>query len=270
MKPILLAVDDSLDALAEVERALRERYGAHYEVISEQSPAVALSRLQELRRLPEQVALVLADQWMPEMTGIEFLTRAHQLDSGAKRVLLIEVGDVTAEQSIVRALTLNYLDFYVGKTWASPEEEFYPVTGEALRDWARAHLPRYEKVKIIAERQSARARQIREYLERNSVVCGSYPVDSPEGRALLEANGLQPDRLPVLILYNGQIFVDPIQEEVAAALGANPVPPQGCMMSLSSVADRQGWRLPSMRHQRGSAPWSLKAKPSGDKREPAR
>src|SRR2546428_79287 len=152
MKPILLVVDDSVDALGEAERALHKRYGADYEIIAERSPVVALDRLREFNQLQEQAALLLADQWMPEMTGIEFLTQAHELHPGAKRILLIEVGDVTAEQPIARALTLNHLDFYVGKPWASPEEEFYPVTGEALRDWAREYLPRYEKVKIVADR----------------------------------------------------------------------------------------------------------------------
>ena len=33
------------------------------------------------------MALVLADLWMPDMTGIELLTKVHALDPAAKRAL---------------------------------------------------------------------------------------------------------------------------------------------------------------------------------------
>ncbi len=223
MRPILFAVDDSPSGLDDVERDLRKRYGADYEVVGDHSPTAALERLAG----HEQVALLLAKQWMREMTGVEFLTRAHRLHPGAKRVLLIDVGDISAEQPISRALTLNHLDFYVGRPWATPEEEFYPVTGEALSLWAREHLPRYEKVKIIDKRQSARARRLQVYLEANNVVCGLYAVDSPEGRELLAANSLDAGRLPALILWNGQCLVEPNEEELAGALGAKTTPDEG-------------------------------------------
>jgi YesN/AraC family two-component response regulator len=41
-----------------------------------------------------QVALVLADLWMPDMTGIELLTKAHALEPAAKRALLTGWGDM--------------------------------------------------------------------------------------------------------------------------------------------------------------------------------
>ena len=46
-------------------------------------------------RIHHHLALLLADQWMPEMTGVDFLTRAHDLCPGAKRALLIDLGDHT-------------------------------------------------------------------------------------------------------------------------------------------------------------------------------
>jgi thioredoxin reductase (NADPH) len=171
VKPYLFVVDDDADAVGRLEKALLRRYGADYEVATTTSPLAGLQDLQNSDEASE-VVLLIADQWMPDMTGIEFLARAHEFHPDAKRVLVIDVGDVGAQAHIVRALTLNGLDFYVGKPWASPEEELYPVTGEALRSWAKKSLPRYEKAKIIAPRASTRARFIWNVLEGNSVASG--------------------------------------------------------------------------------------------------
>jgi thioredoxin reductase (NADPH) len=227
VNPILFVVDDRAEALGQVERDLRKRYSADYDIVVESSAVSALGRLETFLYQGEQVALLLAAQWMPEMTGLEYLTCAHRICADAKRILLIEVGDVSAEQPIARALTLNQLDFYIGKPWASPEEEFYPVTGEALRDWARMHLPRYEKVKIVADGHSRRARQLRDWLERNTVASGSYVVDAHEGRQLLTAHGLDEAHLPAVILYDGRVLVTPTEEELAGALGARTCPEPG-------------------------------------------
>ena len=40
-RPVLLAMDDDADLLADVERELQDRYGRHYEVVCLRSPADA-------------------------------------------------------------------------------------------------------------------------------------------------------------------------------------------------------------------------------------
>lgn len=161
---------------------------------------------------------------MPDVTGTEFLVQAHEIAPKAQRLLMIDVGDVGARGPIVRALTLNQLDYYFGKPWASPEEELYPVTGEALRMWAKGNLPRYEKLSIIAPHDHVRAHKIRDVAERNGVATGFYPSDSTEGRALLDEHALGTDRFPVLVLYDGRVLVDPADDEIARAMGAETEP----------------------------------------------
>jgi thioredoxin reductase (NADPH) len=224
MKPLLFLVDDDPQAVDRLRHALERRYGADYEVATAMSPMGGLSHLRDLHARGAQIALLIADQWMPDMTGIEFLMKAHEFYPEARRLLVIDVGDVTAEAPIVKALALNQLDFYFGKPWASPEEELYPVTGEALRVWAKRNLPRYEKVKLVAPRTSARAHGIRNVLEGNSVASGFYPMDSAEGRALLEEHAPGTDRFPVLVLYDGRVLIDPADAEIAEAMGAQTNP----------------------------------------------
>ena len=70
-KPAILAVDDEPSVLAVVGRDLRKRYGADYDVRRASSGAEALETLEALRLEGRDVALILADQRMPQMTGVD-------------------------------------------------------------------------------------------------------------------------------------------------------------------------------------------------------
>jgi thioredoxin reductase (NADPH) len=75
-KPILLSVDDDSDVLRAIERDLLSQYGAEYRVIGSDSPESALDLLKQLKVRNDSVALLLADQRMPRMNGVEFLQQA--------------------------------------------------------------------------------------------------------------------------------------------------------------------------------------------------
>ena len=67
--PVLLAIDDDSDSLGVVEAELRERYSRDYTVLCERSPEDALRTLEKLAADSEDVALVLAAQWLSGTTG---------------------------------------------------------------------------------------------------------------------------------------------------------------------------------------------------------
>jgi thioredoxin reductase (NADPH) len=224
MKPRIFLVDDDGAALERLRHDLRRRYGADYEIAGTTYAVEALTQLDKMRSAGTEVALLIADQWMPDVTGTEFLVQAHEIAPNAQRLLMIDVGDVSARGPIVKALILNQLDYYFGKPWASPEEELYPVTGEALRMWAKSNLPRYEKLSIVAPHDHVRAHKIRDVAERNGVATGFYPSDSAEGQALLDKHAPETDRFPVLVLYDGRVLVDPAHDEIARAMGAETEP----------------------------------------------
>jgi thioredoxin reductase (NADPH) len=92
-RPVILAVDDDPDGLERIERELRNRYAADYEVACEVSAEVGLRRLRDLRAAGEKTALVLASQLMSEMTGVEFLARVNQIFPTAKRLVLTDGRD---------------------------------------------------------------------------------------------------------------------------------------------------------------------------------
>jgi CheY-like chemotaxis protein len=151
-KPLLLAIHDDPKALSKVEHELRNRYGSDYRIVCERSAEKGLSKLQKLKETGEEVAVVLANQWMPEMSGVEFLARTREFYPSAKRALLTAWADRTVQESILRAVSLGRIDYYVNKPWGSPDERFHRTIGEFLYDWAKDRLPKFEEIRMVGER----------------------------------------------------------------------------------------------------------------------
>src|SRR5215213_11092729 len=166
---VLLAVDDDPNALGRIEHELRRRYGGYYRVACEDSPEAGLRTLQDLRAADQEVAVVLADQWMPGMTGVEFLTLTPQLYPDAKRALLFERGNRTTREPILQAMALGQIDSYVPKPEQPPDEEFHREIVRFLEEWARDYRPASVAVRIIGESWSARAYELRDVLSRSGV-----------------------------------------------------------------------------------------------------
>ena len=78
-KPVILTVDDEPQVLNAVERDLRQHYRGDYRIVKAGSGAQALEAVQGLKRRNNPLALLLADQRMPSMTGTEFLAEAMLL-----------------------------------------------------------------------------------------------------------------------------------------------------------------------------------------------
>ncbi|MGD0985895.1 MAG: FAD-dependent oxidoreductase [Acidimicrobiales bacterium] len=224
--PVLFAVATDETCRTALDVVLRRRFESDYSVVVSIDPADGLERLGRYRDSGEQVAIVVALFRMTGRDGIPFLIAAHHLHPSAQRVLMIGVGDVSAAHDLNQALTLNQVDFYFGVPWESPEEEVYPVLGEALRVWAREHQLRYNKAFIVDAPNAVRGAHLRGWLERNAVATTLLRADDPQGRELLAKHGVDVDRLPVAVLYDGTVLVDPREDELAEALGANTHPRQ--------------------------------------------
>lgn len=220
LRPVLLAVDDEPAARSSIETELRKRYGADYEVICEGSGVAALGVLERVKARGGQVALVLADLWMPDMSGIELLTKVRVLDPAAKRALLTGWGDLQVGDRLVRAAVLGQVDDWGLKPWQPGDEGFHQLVVGLLYEWAQLYRPGFQAVQVVGEQWSARAHAIRDLLARNKVPFGFLPADSEEGRALLERAGATVQQLPVVVTFDGLVLPDPSVAEVAEALSA--------------------------------------------------
>jgi thioredoxin reductase (NADPH) len=119
---------------------LEGRYGADYRIMPSASPEEALAGLKQLQVKGADVPLVLADQWMPGRTGVQFLARVRELHPTARRGLLISWGDQSAPAPIVEAAALGQIDFYLPKPVWSPDEQFHRAITESLAQWWRQQV----------------------------------------------------------------------------------------------------------------------------------
>ncbi|HTJ24987.1 MAG TPA: FAD-dependent oxidoreductase [Candidatus Limnocylindria bacterium] len=217
-----MAVDDEPAALAAMLDALTRRFGGDYRIVPHLSAPTALDAVSKIREEGEEIALVIADQWMPEMTGTEFLGRVRSIEPTAKRALLVAWGDHAASPTILRGCALGQLDNYLYKPWTPAEVHLYPLVGEFLAEWTRINRPGMELIHIIGDEHSARSNEIRELLNRNGVPYGFHHTTSPMAIRLSEQHGVELTKLPVIFLLDESVLVDPTDAEIMDAIGENP------------------------------------------------
>jgi thioredoxin reductase (NADPH) len=223
--PVFLLVDDDAATLDDLAATLRRRFGADYRILAEQSAAHGLDVLKALHDNGEPVALLLSDLWMPEMTGVEFLVRAHELHPSARRALIFVGWDLQATEQTGQAMALGWIDTWMYKPWEPAEQHLYPRVGEVLCEWAVATAqPGFRAMRIVAEPRSARTHELRDMLDRNDVPVEFFLPDSPQGRQLLAITGQDDARLPLVVYHDGRVSVDPSITEVVEGLGV-PIRP---------------------------------------------
>ena len=215
--PILLLVAHESALLEALESDLARRFGNDCQILCERAPADGLAALKALAAQSQPVALLIADQRMPTMTGVDFLVQAHALVPSAKRVLLVE-RDYTQANPIVPAMTLGQIDYHLVKPWI-PEQGLYPAVSEFLAAWAASQEPRFKMFRIVGRKQCARSHQIRDLLTRMSMPYGFYDEHSEMGRQLLRESGLDDTRLPVVVRHDGRLLVEPSDADLIEAFG---------------------------------------------------
>ncbi len=216
-RPILLAVDDDISVLEAVVQDLRRQYGATYRVMRAASGPAALDTLAQLKSRDEPVALLISDQRMPGMSGVEMLERARTIYPDARRVLLTAYADTEAA---IRAINSARINYYLNKPWDPPEEKLYPVLNDLLDDWKAGFQPPFEGLRVLGHRWSLNDHRLRDFLSRNHVPYRWIDVAAgSEGPKLLEDRALDPQKLPVVIFADGTFLVDPDLETLAVRVG---------------------------------------------------
>jgi thioredoxin reductase (NADPH) len=215
-RPILLAVDDDASVLEAVVQDLRRQYGNTYRVMRAASGQAALDTLTQLKTREEPVALLISDQRMPGMTGVEMLERARDLYPEARRVLLTAYADTGAA---IRAINSARIHYYLSKPWDPPEEKLYPVVDDLLEDWQAGYRPPFEGLRVIGHRWSLSDHRVRNFLSRNHVPYRWLDVSGPEAIKLIEERRLNPERLPVVLFPDGAVLVDPETDALAGRVG---------------------------------------------------
>jgi thioredoxin reductase (NADPH) len=216
-RPAILTVDDDPMVSAAISRDLADRYGTDYSVVRATSGAEALVLLTRLALRDQPVALIAADQRMPQMTGIELLSQARTHAPGAKLLLLTAYADTDVA---IRAINDIGLDYYLLKPWDPPAERLYPVTDDLLGDWRQANPDHTADVRVVGHRWSDRGHDIKLFLARNHVPYRWYDIErDAEAQRLLGLAQAAPADLPLVLVPEGDTLRSPSALELAGALG---------------------------------------------------
>ncbi|MGH9589607.1 MAG: FAD-dependent oxidoreductase [Terracidiphilus sp.] len=216
-RPILLAVDDDVSVLEAVVQDLRRQYGEIYRVIRAAGGQAALDTLTQLKMRQESVSLMISDQRMPGMTGVEFLQRAREIYPDARRVLLTAYADTEAA---IRAINGARIHYYLNKPWDPPEEKLYPVITDLLEDWKAGFRPAFEGLRVIGHRWSLKDHRVRTFLSSNHVPYRWFDIAAhPEGLQMLTDRQIGPDQVPVVLFPDGTALTNAEPDALATRVG---------------------------------------------------
>jgi thioredoxin reductase (NADPH) len=218
-EPVILVVDDDPQVLAAIRRDLRSRYRDDYRVLSANSGVSALDTVKELKARGAALAMLISDQRMPSMLGVDVLAKSREFYPIARRVLLTAYSDIEAA---IRAINEAHLDHYLEKPWDPPEERLFPAIDDLLSTWQAAYRPEITGLRLIGYQWSPRSHEVKDFLASNLIPYRWFDIErDPDTPRLLEAAGVHSHELPVLILENGTVLRNPTTGQVAECLCPN-------------------------------------------------
>jgi thioredoxin reductase (NADPH) len=216
-KPTILTVDDDPLVSTAITRDLSGQYGSAYRIVRAASGPKALAVLTTLALRDEPVALIAADQRMPQMTGIEMLEQARVHAPRAKLLLLTAYADTDVA---IKAINDIGLDYYLLKPWNPPEERLYPIIDDLLGDWRQANPDHSSDVRVVGHRWSERSNDIKMFLSRNHVPYRWYDIERDgEAERLRDLAHAPPTDLPLVLVPGGDTLRSPSTLDLAGALG---------------------------------------------------
>src|SRR5216683_2261743 len=218
-KPVLLTVDDDPDVLQAIERDLRSRYSERYRILRAASANEALDTLRRLKSRNDAVALLLADQRMPELDGVGFLSQATDIFPSAKRALLTAYADTNAAIEAINSARVHY---FLLKPWDPPDQNLYPALDDMLNEFMDSYHPPYEGIQLFGTRWSPKAYELRMFLAQHHLPYQWVDVEqssTTDSTAALHKSDGSPETLPLMIFPDGSKFSEPTSADIAKKIG---------------------------------------------------
>ena len=151
----ILYIDDDAENLRTFKRLFRKEY----DILLAESGEEGLRILREHAPIP----IIITDQRMPEMTGIEFLDQSIQISPESIRMILTGFTDV---QALIDAINTGRVYRYITKPW--DEQELYVTLKRAIESYElkRRNLQLLEDLQRKHEELEQSYRQLQEAQER--------------------------------------------------------------------------------------------------------
>ena len=202
-----------------MQRDLRARYAADYRIVGANSGPEALEALRSLKQRGDEVALMVADQRMPDMTGTEFFLAAAPTYPSARKVLLTAYADTDAA---IQAINEVGLDHYLLKPWSPPEDRLYPILDDLLADWQANTEAPFDGIRVLGTTWSPATHEAKDFLARNQIPYRFLDIErDSDAAAIVAAAGDAP--LPLVLFADGTSISNPDRRSLAAKVGLHTV-----------------------------------------------
>lgn len=165
-RPILV-VDDEDIVLTALRETLRR---AHYDVVTTADPVAAL---EDLKR--REFSVIISDQSMPSLSGLELLSQARQIQPYTTRILITAVLSL---DMVIDAINKGEIFRFIVKPWL--REEFLATVANAVQ--------RYELIRQNAHLQAATQSMNEQLVELNRTLEQQVKLVAQQNRQLAEAN----------------------------------------------------------------------------------
>src|SRR5215218_9863992 len=217
MRPVLLGVGSDSRMARALERQLNRGFAARgYQGACFDHTSSAIELLHDLHEREEPAPLAVADQGAPDMSGLDLLREARRLHPEVRTVLLCAHDDL---RDATDAVNVGLLDHFLIKPFDG-ERDLLPIVSDLLESWQGARDRDAEGVRIVGERHSARADEIRRFLDRNQIHFQWLTPTSEAGTSLLrKVPWRERTNLPVAIFPDGVAIGDPSNLQLASQLG---------------------------------------------------
>jgi len=209
-QPTLLLVDDEPSIVSSLRRLLR---GDGYRILTANSGSDGLKLLEE-----HTVDVIVSDQRMPEMTGVEFLREVRRLYPDTVRIVL---SGYTELQTVTDAVNGGAIYKFLTKPW--DDEQLRSHIQEAVAYGAMANENRLLSMEVRTANQKLAAvnRQLESVLARQQ-------GDIERGEISLDIVHEALDNVPVPVLAIDDIGTVVLANRAAHGLFAAQVPVLGC------------------------------------------
>ena len=225
VRPLLLAVERDPDVMDRIEGELQRSFGSDFRVRGEGTAPDALRVLEAAAELGHRVAVVLADHALSADDRAHLFDTARVLHPDARRALLVEWGswaDRDTASSILTAMAVGDINYYVLKPWIARDELFHRTVAELVQEWSRSEVSNLREVVVIADRHSARGHAIRSLLTRNGIPSAFRERGSVLADKALRAIGPESIHAEVLVwmpAIGGTVLRDPTDQELVEGWG---------------------------------------------------
>ena len=148
-REVIVCVDDEEGVLRVLRAQLGARFGHECQIATARSGDEAMELFAELSREGESIAVVIADQIMPGMKGVELLEHVDRQLPTTMKILLTGQAGLDA---VIEAINRCHLHQYIGKPW--DETQLVLGVESLLRQFRLVHENRQLIASLSAKNQA--------------------------------------------------------------------------------------------------------------------